>query len=287
MSEQSPLKKQNVSQDVANVMLSPEDWRFWQCLICHDVVTDAVQMFCCGGLYCRRCVFIWLSDKTTCPSCRQHAAHDKVVTDVRSERLATSVMRPCAQAHLGCAFKGDRQKADEHAWTCSFLPRPSIVLELQRCKQLLESSAQEFKKLIQAALGPNAALDALRVLHKLDESTALVQIKKTKRSVIHCCNLRCFDADGTLELQQSRYIGMRLRNTGNNLFHVNFSLTILHPSNPFLSKRISFLRNGRDAILSADSEEAQEVMPCELFDSFCVNGYFFIATQGHVITDAV
>ena len=142
-------------------------------------------------------------------------------------------------------------------------------------------------KVIQAALGPNAALDALRVLHKLDESTALVQIKKTKRSVIHCCNLRCADAQCALELQQSRTIGMRLRNTGNCDFQVHFNLTMLHPSNPLLSKRISFLRNGRDAILSADSEEAQEVKPCELFDSFCVNGYFLFATQGHVITDAV
>jgi hypothetical protein len=69
---------------------------------------------------------------------------------------------------------------------------------------------------------------------------------------------------------------MRLRNTGNNDFQVNFSLTILHPSNPLLSKRILFLRNGRDAILSANSEETQEVMPCEFFDSFCINGYFFL-----------
>lgn len=287
MSEQSPPKKQNFSQEVANDVLSTDDWRFWQCLICHDVVTDAVQMFCCGGLYCRRCVFMWLSDKATCPSCRQHAAHDKVVTDVRSERLAASVMQPCAQAHLGCAFKGNRQKAVEHAWTCSFLPRPSIVLELQRCKALLECSAQEFMKVIQAALGPNAALEAMKVLHKLGETSALVQIKKTKRSVIHCCNLRCADAQCALELQQSRAIGMRLRNTGNCDFQVHFNLTMLHPSNPLLSKRISFLRNGRDANLPADSEESQEVMPCELFESFCANGYFFIATRGHVIIDAV
>ncbi len=43
-------------------------------------------------------------------------------------------------------------------------------------------------KVIQAALGPNAALDAMKILHKLDETTAFVQIKKKKRSVIHCCN---------------------------------------------------------------------------------------------------
>ena len=142
-------------------------------------------------------------------------------------------------------------------------------------------------KVIQAALGPNAALDAMRVLHKLDETSALVQIKKTKRSVIHCCNLRCADAHGALELQQSRYIRIRLRNTGNCDFEVHFNLTILHPSNPLLSKRVSFERNDRDANLPTDSEESQDVMPCELFDSFCANGYFFIATQGHVITDVV
>jgi hypothetical protein len=142
-------------------------------------------------------------------------------------------------------------------------------------------------KVIQAALGPNAALDAMRILHKLDETSALVQIKKTKRSVIHCCNLRCADAHGALELQQSRCIGMRLRNTGNCDFQIHFALTILHPSNPLLSKRVSFMRDGSDANLPAHSEEAQEVMPGVLFDSFCANGYFFIATQGHVITEAV
>jgi hypothetical protein len=54
--------------------------------------------------------------------------------------------------------------------------------------RILECSAQEFMKVIQAALGPNAALDAMKILHKLDETTAFVQIKKKKRSVIHCCN---------------------------------------------------------------------------------------------------
>ena len=141
-------------------------------------------------------------------------------------------------------------------------------------------------KVIQAALGPNAALDAMRVLHKLDETSVVVQIKKTKRSVIHCCYLRCADAHGALELQRNRHISMRLRNTSDCDFHVHFKLTILHPSNPLISKRVSFIRDGSDAHLPANAEETQEVMPCELFDSFCANGYFFIATQGNVITDA-
>jgi hypothetical protein len=62
MSERSPLKIQKVAQEVADDSCSPEDWKFWLCLICQDVVVDAVQMICCGGLYCRRCVFLWLSE---------------------------------------------------------------------------------------------------------------------------------------------------------------------------------------------------------------------------------
>jgi len=290
MSEQSPkpLKKQNVSQEDAIDAFDPENWRFPQCLICHDVVVDAVQMGCCGGMYCRRCVLNWLQENTTCPSCRQHATPDNVSTDVRSERLAASVMRPCAQAHLGCTFKGNREKADEHAWACGFLPQPSILSELQRCKKLLECSVQDYMKVIHAALGPNAALDAMRVLHKLEASAVIVQIRRTKRSVIHCFNIRCNDAHAALELHQKRKIGMYLRNTSNVVFQVNFSLMILHPSNPLYSKRVDFLRNGSDFIPAAvfDARSVVEVMSCELFDNFCANGYFFIATQGHEITDA-
>ena len=287
MSDQSPKppKKQNVSQEDAIDAFNPEDWSFRQCLICHDVVVDAVLMGCCGGLYCRRCVLLWLQEKTTCPSCRQHGTPDNVSTDVRSERLAANVLRPCAQAHLGCVFKGNRRDANEHAWRCDFISKEALALEICRCQESLKSISSQFMKAVQAAFGPQPALDAIKVLHKLEPTEVILQIKRTRRTSLHCCRLTYAGSEVALEMRQSRNISMCLRNIGNAHAMFDMKIMLLHPKDTLCSVKLSFSGIITDSVQLTNSEGLEMNWSTESFDNYCSNGHFFISIAGRLVSE--
>lgn len=67
-----------------------------QCLICQELVVDAVQVLCCGALHCRACI----SKCDRCPQCRKHVNADCIGFDVRCERLSAAYVRPCRKMRL-------------------------------------------------------------------------------------------------------------------------------------------------------------------------------------------
>jgi hypothetical protein len=40
---------------------------------------------------------------------------------------------------LGCAFKGNRRDAYEHAWRCDFISKEALALEVCRCQESLKT----------------------------------------------------------------------------------------------------------------------------------------------------
>ncbi len=246
---------------------------------------DAVQMICCGGLYCRRCVLIWLQEKTACPTCRQHAFPDTVVTDVRSERLAANVLRPCAQAHLGCAFKGNRWDANEHAWRCDFISKEALALEICRCQARLKSISSQFMKAVQAAFGSQPALDAIKILHNLEPTEVILQIKRTRRTSLHCCRLSYAGSEVALEMRQSRSISMRLRSIGNAHAMFDMKMMLLHPKDTLCSVKLSFSGIITDSVQLTNSEGLKMNWSPDSFENYCSNGCFFIAVAGRLVSE--
>lgn len=288
MCDQCGVKKQKTSAETGLDLsqYSPSDWQFWQCLICHQVVVDAVHLRCCGGLFCQSCVLTWLRLQTTCPNCRNPGTHHQdVVKDVRSERHAADVMRPCALAHLGCEFKGNRKAATDHASICGFVSREMLELEILRLKELLDCSHQRVFALFDAALGPNPAVDAMKVMHKLERGDAVIQIKRTKRPSIDCCALRSVGADIViLELRQGQTVGMHLRFANNARPHVPaIELSILHPREPLCSRRVTFVEDGPENGQPTQAITAENIMTSEAFDGYCVRGFFFVSIAGNMI----
>ena len=81
-----------------------------QCLICFELVVDAVQVRCCGALHCRACI----SQCEKCPMCRKPVNADTIIPDVRCERLSAAAIRPCSYAEEGCVFKANRASVAAH-----------------------------------------------------------------------------------------------------------------------------------------------------------------------------
>jgi hypothetical protein len=125
-----------------------------QCLICQELVVDAVQVVCCGALHCRACI----SKCDKCPQCRKHVNADCIVPDVRCERLAAACSRPCPNAQHGCDFNGNRASVTAHEDNCDFVPRSVLRGKIQAVE--LQIRAQVF--LFNVARSTSTATDAGR-----------------------------------------------------------------------------------------------------------------------------
>ena len=101
-----------------------------QCLICFELVVDAVQVRCCGALHCRACI----SKCDKCPQCRKPVNADAIVPDVRCERLSAAAIRPCSYAEEGCVFKANRTSIAAHEEMCDYVPRSVLRAIIQKLK---------------------------------------------------------------------------------------------------------------------------------------------------------
>lgn len=255
-----------------------------ECLICHQVVNDAVQMRCCGGLFCRRCILLWLRSHNTCPNCRTPAKVYEIQTDLRSERLAADAIRPCDYAYLGCVFKGNRQVIAHHARDCDCVSRAMLVSENFDLRTQLQEVSKKFAYCIQAALGPNPASNALKLLHVLDSSYSVLEIKRKKRSFIHCCKIRRGSAEVSVDLHQSKSVGLQLEKLDSVNISCDIAVSLLHPSDNLLTITVTFLGE-TIYVLQKNEKIGEELMPLQSFDDYCVDGYFFVAVKGSVLED--
>ena len=256
-----------------------------ECLICHQVVNDAVQMRCCGGLFCRGCILLWLRSQTTCPNCRTHVKLHEIQTDLRSERLAADAIRPCDYAYLGCVFKGNRQAVAHHARDCDFVSRAMLVPENFDLRTQLQEVSKKFAYCIQAALGPDPASNALKLLHVLDSSHSVIEIKRKKRSFIHCCNIRRGSAEVSVDLHQSKSVGLQLKKLDSVHISCNIAVSLLHPSDNLLTITVTFLGETLSVLQKNEKVGFEDVMPIQSFDDYCIGGYFFVAVQGLLLED--
>ena len=155
-----------------------------QCLICQELVVDATQTMCCGALHCRSCV----SRCKTCPNCRKPLSNDRIIPDIRSERLSAARLRMCPYAVDGCTFEGNRSSVAIHEQQCDFVPRSvlrkkieelNIVIaakdtEIQRANKAAQETLKQ-QELMLCALGPDPAISALRVLYGLADEPRVMK----------------------------------------------------------------------------------------------------------------
>jgi hypothetical protein len=120
------------------------------CGICYDLLDGARQTPCCGGLSCKACVETLAASTTTCPYCREdELVVGRLQMDVRVERAAASIVRPCKYG--GCDYRGKRDELKAHIAACDKRPVSEALAAVtkeaeqwraQRCWQLASISAQ-------------------------------------------------------------------------------------------------------------------------------------------------
>ena len=127
------------------------------CSICIELVVDAVQISCCGSLYCRACI----CKCTCCPLCRKSF---EIIPDVRCERLSAATLRKCTW----CSFRGNRASVSQHeARECDLIPASILRNKIEELVESCQHHHIKQRELMRCALGPEPAVQAMRFLHKV------------------------------------------------------------------------------------------------------------------------
>jgi hypothetical protein len=273
-----------------------------QCLICQELVVDAVQVICCGALHCRACI----SKCDKCPQCRKHVNADCIVPDVRCERLTAACSRPCPNAQHGCDFNGNRASVTAHEDICEFVPRSILrgkiqaaQLEIRQQETLLETllarlslqrqhtQADERTKLqtamMRCALGNDPAKAALRVLYSLPEDIFISEVDREKaRGKRH-----------RVVLFYHRQVSLAVHESNHNVAvwfcksshftpkapGTNVRFVLLHPYDTALSKKVVFDVSVLNDVETGSSIGFPNFMTSEELDDHTVNRKYYITVH--------
>lgn len=250
-----------------------------QCGICLDIVSDAVQLPCCGALQCRKCILEWLHINPTCPQCRKSLIHTDLITDVRSDRMAAALIRPCCHVTLGCQIAGNRVDITGHEWQCDFVSRKLLLQEIVSLKMRVDC----IPSLVQAALVGSNADVALATFYHLDSQFQVVDIPK-QRGLVDCCALKIDDVDFGLEVHDMNFnVGIYIRRKAIGAVRSQFAVTLLHPQTASLAKPFLFGADLMNSVEPLDAKGYSNVMPSRAFDTFSAAGKFFFAVHRNML----
>ena len=109
------------------------------CLLCHNVLTDPVAIFC-GHRFCRQCLMKWCNTNTTCPI----DLRPLIVTDFRdvlkgpndSQESIPSPLICCSYRLEGCRVVVYSDALEKHQKNCFYNPNKLLFCQ-KNCSKLM------------------------------------------------------------------------------------------------------------------------------------------------------
>ena len=86
----------------------------YDCLICHLIPRDPMQVSCCRKWFCRTCITRVLSDKNICPHCRARGDTFEVFEDKGQRHAIQELKVYCPTKQQGCSWIGELYNLDTH-----------------------------------------------------------------------------------------------------------------------------------------------------------------------------
>lgn len=89
-----------------------------ECAICQEVFTSATEATCCGQIFCKDCIERWVSERGSCPMCRESIGFSLLVSSRHAQRMANEMK-------VSCPFCSDAMKKaslTDHMVACDMAP---------------------------------------------------------------------------------------------------------------------------------------------------------------------
>ncbi|CAI5744077.1 unnamed protein product [Peronospora destructor] len=89
-----------------------------ECAICQEVFTNATEATCCGQIFCKDCIERWVSERGSCPMCREAIGFSLLVASRHAQRMANEMNVSC----LYCSENMKKASLGDHMSGCDQTP---------------------------------------------------------------------------------------------------------------------------------------------------------------------
>lgn len=89
-----------------------------ECAICQEVFTGATEATCCGQIFCKECIERWVSERGSCPMCRESIGFSLLVSSRHAQRMANEMKVTCAF----CSESMKKAALADHMAACDMAP---------------------------------------------------------------------------------------------------------------------------------------------------------------------
>ncbi|GMF18677.1 unnamed protein product [Phytophthora lilii] len=109
-----------------------------ECAICQEVFTNATEATCCGQIFCKDCIERWVSERGSCPMCREAIGFSLLAASRHAQRMANEMKVNCPY----CSETMKKAGLEDHVSTCDQAPVEPPPPADVALRQLLISTAR-------------------------------------------------------------------------------------------------------------------------------------------------
>ncbi|KAK1942859.1 Tubby [Phytophthora citrophthora] len=89
-----------------------------ECAICQEVFTNATEATCCGQIFCKECIERWVSERGSCPMCREAIGFSLLAASRHAQRMANEMKVSCPY----CSENMKKASLADHVSACDQAP---------------------------------------------------------------------------------------------------------------------------------------------------------------------
>ncbi|KAG2506955.1 hypothetical protein BBO99_00009422 [Phytophthora kernoviae] len=89
-----------------------------ECAICQEVFTNATEATCCGQIFCKECIERWVSERGSCPMCRESIGFSLLAASRHAQRMANEMKVSCPY----CSENMKKASLTDHVSMCDQAP---------------------------------------------------------------------------------------------------------------------------------------------------------------------
>ncbi|KAL0584007.1 hypothetical protein ABG067_006104 [Albugo candida] len=124
-----------------------------ECAICQEVFTGATEATCCGQIFCKECIERWVSERGSCPMCRENIGFSLLSASRHTQRMANEMKVACPY----CAKVFKKAELTEHVNECEMAPvEPPPPMDVALRSMLLATARLSTFNLGRFLLAPSA-----------------------------------------------------------------------------------------------------------------------------------
>ncbi|RHY27556.1 hypothetical protein DYB32_006700 [Aphanomyces invadans] len=108
-----------------------------ECAICQEIFTGATEATCCGQIFCKLCIERWVSERSSCPMCRDELNFAQLTASRHCQRMANEMTVSCPY----CSESMKKAVLEDHMDCCAEAPlEPPPPADVALRSQLLAAA---------------------------------------------------------------------------------------------------------------------------------------------------